>query len=202
MRGSALVITDQPNDTSWIPVARAGDLSLEALERLRDIALEYARLNGTVESESYLPPSPAGVLAMMVLRTRYHVRLSAPDRQELDTLLKLGALVFLGTGGDLRATTLASLSSLLMRISALSAEDGERSVAEAVVELGGVTADQVTESLSGRDCLFPDAGCRYLEVGTCRIDGSSVSAILVGLTSRKIVRQRTAAQPVRYSIVV
>jgi hypothetical protein len=196
-----LTFTDAPGQIAWVPHDRAQELSFEHQTALRNLALAFARAQGSVETEGFVSEAPSGALGMLVPRTRFHIRLAVPDRDELNTLLKLAAALFLGSGGNIKVTSLSALYGLRSRISALRPEYGERSVAEIIMELGRATAADITLRLQARECPYLDSKCRYLEGKACMIKEPDVTAIISDLIARAILVQRTSAEPPEFSIV-
>lgn len=146
-------------------------------------------------------PTDASGLDMRLMGTAVHVRLGAPTAEELRVFVALAALV-LGAVLDPAAISAASVVSLKQRIGKTDARFGERSVVDAVLELGRATAADVVLRLYGKPCRHPSADCRYMRDGVCGLDRKSAEALVEGLVTRRILRQLTPAPPIEYRIEI
>jgi hypothetical protein len=168
---------------------------------LTTFVLSAASDEGDVESEVVLPSSPPGAFSMMVPRTRWHLRLDAPAKDELEQVLTVAALIY-GATGDWKKATAAGARSVASRISRLRTENGERSVVETILTLGAPTQDDALAVLSGRVCPHANANCRLIaEDGRCAIDAPALASIVDDLVDRRILERDGPLSPERYRVI-
>jgi hypothetical protein len=166
------------------------------------LASDYLRQRGEV-AKLEIPSVPPGVLAMLVPRTSFHVRLSGPVQDEIKEILVVGAYI-LGAGKlDPQALTLVGIMALVTRLRKLNVDYGERSIVDTLGEVSEKSARQVMLKLYGKVCRYPLSKCRYRKPDDehCAITLEQTQATLDDLVNRGILRRPKVTEPVEYAVV-
>jgi hypothetical protein len=184
----------------WPPRGLTAGMTADAVHALRTLIVDFARTKESVTSEIETSPTRPGTVGLQFMRTRWHIRLSPPDKEELDTLIKWAALLWVGSGGDVKAISLAGINSMRERIAATKPEYGEKSVVDTVLSLGRGSAGEVFSAMEAKPCPMASIGCRFLDGAECAITFDAVASILGGLSERKILRRRNEYEPYEFSV--
>jgi hypothetical protein len=166
------------------------------------LASDYLRQRGEV-AKLEIPNVPPGVMAMLVPRTSFHVRLSGPVQDEIKEILVVGAYILGGGKLDPQALTLVGVMALVTRLRKLNVDYGERSIVDTLGEVSEKSARRVMLKLYGKACRYPLSKCRYRNPDDehCAITLEQTQTTLDDLVNRGILRRPKVTEPVEYSVV-